>query len=85
MSEPETEAPVVIPAEAPAPEATPVVAQTPSSAAKPEAPSFEERVIKTVEEAVGVLIDLVKDHRRAGDADVENALADVHAAIAAKK
>lgn len=83
MSEAENE--VVVPVDEPNVEAVPVVAQTPSSSVVQEVVADVERAVLSVEDAVRNLIALVKDHRRAGDADVEAALADVHAALAAKK
>lgn len=83
MSEAEKE--VVVPVDEPKVEATPVVAQAPSSSVVKEIVADVERAVPAIEDAVRNLIALVKDHRRAGDADVEAALADVDAALAAKK
>ena len=83
MSEAENE--VVVPVEEPKVEATPVVAQAPSSSVAQEVVADVERAVLSVEDAVRNLIALVKDHRRAGDSDVEAAMADVDAALAAKQ
>lgn len=86
MSEAENEAPVVVPVEAPvAPEATPVVAKPASSGVVAEIVADVERAVPALEDAVKALVALVKDHRRAGDVDVDNAVADVQAALAAKQ
>lgn len=96
MSEPKKEKPVLVAVEAPeaeepkvdepvAPAATPVVAQEPSSSVVQEIVQDVERIVLSVEDAVRNLVALVKDHRRAGDVDVENALEDIQAALAAKQ
>ena len=68
-----------------APEAVPVVAQAASNA------NVEAEVVETpartplpLEDAVRVLVIYVKDGRRAGDGDVDSAIADVEAALAAE-
>lgn len=65
--------------------ATPVVVNPPSSSVVQEVVADVERVVVSVEDAVRGLVALVKDGRRAGDVDVENAITDVHAALAAKQ
>ena len=90
MSEAENEAPVVVPVEdtaveTQAPVATPVVAQAPSSSVVHEVVSEVESKVVSLEDAVRNLVALVKDHRRAGDVDVEAALKDVDAAMTAKQ
>jgi hypothetical protein len=79
------EAPAPAAAEPPAPVVTPVVAQAPSSSVVREVVAEVESAVLSVEDAVRNLVALVKDHRRAGDVDVENALTDVQAALAAKQ
>jgi hypothetical protein len=88
LTEAKKETPVVIAVDAPtvpvdAP--TPVAKQAPSSSVVREVVADVERAVLSVEDAVRALVALVKDHRRAGDVDVENALEDVQAALAAKK
>lgn len=88
MSEAQNEVVVPVEAPAPAPEAapaTPVVAQPASSSVVQEVVADVERAVLSVEDAVRNLIALVKDHRRAGDSDVEAAIGDVQAALAAKQ
>lgn len=75
-----------------APEATPVVQQAPSSQnPEPEKSLVEEveavveSVVVSVEEAAAKLVALVRDGRRAGDGEVDAAVADVEAAVAAKQ
>ena len=89
MSEVEKE-PVIVPVEEPkaeekAPEVVPVAAQAPSSSVVAEIVADVERAIPSLEDAVRNLVALVKDHRRAGDVDVEDALKDLDAAMAAKQ
>lgn len=62
----------------------PVKAQAASSTVVREIIADVERAVPALEDAVKALVALVKDHRRAGDVDVEAALADVEAAMAAK-
>lgn len=68
------------------PEATPVVARIPSSQSptqQPEsAPEVDAEPIPLAD-AVRVLLILVKAHRKAGDSDLESAIADVEAALEA--
>ena len=89
MSEVENEAPAVpvetSAVETPAPVVTPVVAQTPSSSVVHEVVAEVESKVVSLEDAVRNLVALVKNHRRAGDVDVEAAMKDVDAAIAAKQ
>ena len=74
-----------VPVEAPvAPEAVPVVAQQASSTPV-EQPAVEASAPVPLEDAVRVLLILVQDHRRPGDADVDAAIADVEAALSAKQ
>ena len=68
-----------------APEAVPVVQQTASNA------PVEAEVVETpvsapvpLDDAVRVLLIYVKDGRRAGDGDVDAAIADVEAALSAE-
>lgn len=68
----------------PAAEAVPVVAQQPSSASPTQQPEAAVEVVEeplSLEDAVRVMLVLVKAHRKAGDADLESAIADVEAAI----
>lgn len=83
MSEAENE--VVVPVDEPKVEAVPVKTQNASNSVVREVVADVERAVLSVEDAVRNLIALVKDHRRAGDSDVEAAMADVDAALAAKQ
>jgi len=65
-----------------APEATPITAQKASSNVE-KVVADVERAVLSVEDAVRNLVLLVRDHRRPGDADVDAAIADVEAALAA--
>jgi hypothetical protein len=77
-----------VPIEAPEPPpVTPVLTVVPSSQSEtqqPEsAPEVEEAPLSLVD-AVSVLLVYVKAHRTAGDADLEAAVADVEASLAAQ-
>lgn len=70
--------------ETPAVEATPVVAQTPSSAASTE--TVVERIAEeavSLVDAVKSLIGFLHDHRTAGDAEVAQAISAAEKAVAA--
>ena len=72
-------------AEPQAPEPVPVVAQQPSSAndAPESTPAVVEQPLP-LEDAVKALLIFVKAHRTVGDSDLDAAVADVEAALAAQ-
>lgn len=66
----------------------PVLALQPSSANETQQPESDPNVVElappVLEDAVRVLLVYVKAHRTAGDADLEAAVADVEASLAAQ-
>jgi hypothetical protein len=73
--------------EQPAQEAVPVVAQQPSSASTTQQPEVaSEAVVEPLplQEAVKAVLIFVKAHRTVGDSDLDAAVADVEAALAAQ-
>lgn len=87
-TEPPADAPALGVTEAPAETpVVPVLAQQPSSASEtqqPEATPAVEKAPLPLEDAASVLLVYVKAHRTAGDADLEAAVADVEASLAAQ-
>lgn len=73
--------------EAVAPEPTPIVSQQPSSASETQQPEAAPEVVSEplpLRDAVEALLIFVKAHRTVGDSDLNAALADVEAALAAQ-
>lgn len=70
-----------------APVVVPVLQQTPSSESETQQPEEAPVAVEPplpLEDAVRVLLVYVKAHRTAGDADLEAAVADVEASLAAQ-
>jgi len=73
--------------EQPAQEAVPVVAQQPSSASVTQQPEVAPEVVSEplpLQDAVKAVLIFVKAHRTVGDSDLDAAVADVEAVLAAQ-
>lgn len=73
--------------EQPAQEAVPVVAQQPSSASATQQPEVAPEAVDeplSLQDAVKAVLTFVKAHRTVGDSDLDAAVADVEAALAAQ-